>query len=213
LVFDCRFLISRNQNFPWRNPMRCCQLLALFLGASLLVQMAVLAGAEEKPADKPKTVALADGKVELTAPAGWTEKKPTTNIVLYEFAAPAAEGDETDGRLTIGATGGGVDANVARWIAQVVQPDGKASADRAEKAKLDLKGATAHIVDISGTYVDRPRGPLGPTVNRENYRLLAAMIDVGDLGQFFVKFYGPRKTIAAHEKAFEELVKSAKVAK
>jgi hypothetical protein len=192
--------------------MKRWQVASLF-GIFLAPHIAAFVQAEDKPAEKPKAISLADGKLSLAAPQGWAEKKPTTNIVLYELAAPAAEGDEADGRLTIGATGGGVEANVGRWIAQVVQPDGKASGDKAVKTKLDLDGATAHVVDISGTYVDRPRGPLGPTVNREQYRLMAAIIDVGDVGQFFVKFYGPRKTIAAHEKAFIELVKSAKVAK
>jgi hypothetical protein len=192
--------------------MKRWQLVASLVGIFLVAPVAWVR-AEDKPVEKPKPISLAEGKLTLTAPQGWAEKKPTTNIVLYEFAAPAAEGDEVEGRLTIGATGGGVEANVGRWIAQVVQPDGKASGDRAVKTKIDLEGAAAHVVDISGTYVDRPRGPLGPTVNREEYRLLAAIVDVGDVGQFFVKFYGPRKTIAQHEKAFTELVKSAKVAK
>ncbi len=47
-----------------------------------------------------------------------------TRIVEHEFAIPAAEGDKADGRFTIMAAGGSVDANIDRWYAQFSQPDG-----------------------------------------------------------------------------------------
>jgi hypothetical protein len=37
--------------------------------------------------------------------------------------------------------------------------------------------------------------------------MLAAIIETGGAGNYFLKFYGPEKTVAANEKAFLEMVK------
>ena len=167
--------------------------------------------AEDKAEGKPTTMSLSGDKVTLTAPADFVATKPGNNIIAYEFAAPKVEGDERDGRLTVMTASGSVDANVDRWIAQFAQPDGKPTKERTEIKKLAIGGQEVHLVDISGTFSDRP-GPFAPGVNREGYRMLGAIIDTADHGQHFLKFYGPAKTVAAHEKAFDALVKSLKVA-
>ena len=48
------------------------------------------------------------------------------------------------------------------------------------------------IVDLSGTYMDRP-GPMAPGVERPNYRMLAAIIETTQNGNHFIKFYGPQQ--------------------
>ncbi len=45
------------------------------------------------------------------------------------------------------------------------------------------------------------RGPVAPAVERPNYRMLAAIIETGGAGNYFLKFYGPEKTVAANEKS------------
>lgn len=165
---------------------------------------------EEQPDGKPTEISMADGKVSLTAPKQWVRKKPRNRIIAHEFAAPAVEGDENDGRLTLMQAGGSIDANINRWIAQFKQPDGKPTRERAKIEKKEIAGQQVHVVDISGTFADR-RGPFAPAVQRERYRMLAAIIVTEDLGQHFVKLYGPRKTIAANEKAFQAFLSSLKV--
>jgi hypothetical protein len=44
-------------------------------------------------------------------------------------------------------------------------------------------------------------------VAREGYRMLAAIIPVGDQ-LHFIKAYGPEKTMARHAEAFHDFVKS-----
>ena len=43
---------------------------------------------------------------------------------------------------------------------------------------------------------------------RDDYRMLAAIIETKAAGNYFVKFYGPKATIAENEKAFQELLLS-----
>ncbi len=174
------------------------------LVGSCLFLCASIATADEQ------VIALADGKITLQAPKGWERQKPRTNIVDYEFAAPAVEGDKTAGRVTVMGAGGSVEANINRWIGQFSQADGTATRERAviEKGKVD--GQEVHLVDIAGTFKDQ-RGPFAPATIREDYRMMGAIIVTEKLGQYFVKLYGPKKTIAANEKAFKEMIESLKV--
>lgn len=145
------------------------------------------------------------GDVTFKAPEKWVKKQPKSSIVQYEFHAPKAEGDEADGRLTVMAAGGGIDANINRWIGQFTQPDGKDTKDRAKISKKKVGAVEVHLVDIAGTFKDSP-GPFAPGVDRERYRMLAAIVVPPKGQQIFLKFYGPQKTIAEQEAAFASLV-------
>lgn len=151
------------------------------------------------------TISFADGKLSLTAPSNWLRKKPATSIVEHEFAVPAAKGDETEGRMTIMGAGGSVDDNINRWYGQFTQPDGGSTKDRAKVEKITAAGEAVHLVDISGTFRDQ-RGPFAPAVERSNYRMLAAIITTKDAGNYFVKFYGPQKTIAENAQPFRRMI-------
>ncbi len=155
--------------------------------------------------DSPANIELAGGKLTLTAPDSWSRKTPQTRIVEHEFAIPAIDDDPADGRFTIMAAGGSVDANIDRWYAQFSQPDGGSSRDKAKVKKLTASGLPVHLVDLSGTYKDQ-RGPVAPAIERPNYRMLAAIIETGGAGNYFLKFYGPEKTVAANEQAFVKMV-------
>ncbi len=148
---------------------------------------------------------LADGKLRLTTPEAWQRKQPRTSIVEYEFAVPAAEGDTTDGRLTVMAAGGGIEANIDRWYGQFTQPDGGSTRQRAKVKKLTVGGEDVHLVDLSGTYKDQA-GPLAPATERPKYRMLAAIIPTKDAGTYYLKFYGPERTVTEQEKAFVAMI-------
>ncbi|MEX0677284.1 MAG: hypothetical protein WD063_09425 [Pirellulales bacterium] len=160
-----------------------------------------LALAQENPA----RMKLAGGKLELVAPANWVRKQPQSRIIEYEFAIPASTGDPADGRLTVMAASGGIDANIKRWYGQFTQPDGAGTEKRAKVKKTQTAGQDVHLVDISGTFQDQ-RGPAAPAVERPKYRMLGAIIATQSAGDYFVKFYGPEKTVADNEKAFLEMI-------
>jgi hypothetical protein len=157
------------------------------------------AAAQENPAK----VALAGGKLQMTAPPGWTRKP--AQFVEHEFAIPAAKGDPAGGRLTVMGAGGGVDANIERWFSQFTQPDGGSTKQRAKVKKTKVAGQDVHLVDIAGTFRDQ-RGPAAPAVERPKYRMLAAIIETKSQGDIFIKFYGPEKTVAENEKAFLQMI-------
>jgi hypothetical protein len=154
--------------------------------------------------ENPSTMALGGGKLRLKAPATWIRKQPQSTIVEHEFAIPASKGDSADGRLTVMAAGGGVDANIDRWYGQFTQPDGASTRDRAKVKKLKVAGEDVHLVDISGTFKDQ-RGPAAPAVERPKYRMLAAIIATKS-GNYFIKLYGPERTVADNEKAFQIMI-------
>jgi hypothetical protein len=167
-----------------------------------------LALAQDKPA---ASFTVGEGRISLTAPASWTKKEPASRIVEAEFAIPPAGGDQNPGRLTAMGAGGSVESNIDRWVGQFVGEGGAAAKPKRDKASVG--GAEIEIVDLSGAYKDSPAGPFagGKTTIRENYRMLGAIIQTKDKGNYFLKLYGPKATIDANEKAFHDLVKSVKV--
>jgi len=169
--------------------------------------------AEDKPADKPagREFSVADGKLLLKAPVNWKTVKPENGIVEHEFSVPPAEGDEISGRVTVMGAGGTVDANIQRWFGQFTQPDGSATKDKAKVKKSQVAGEEVHWIDISGTFSDK-RGPFNPApaAERPKYRMLAAIISSKKHGNYFVKFYGPERTVTENEKAFVEMIAGLK---
>jgi hypothetical protein len=129
-------------------------------------------------------------------------------MIAYEFAIPKAEGDEQDGRMTVMAAGGSVEANIDRWIGQFTQPDGSNTADKAKTEEKEIAGHKVHLVDIPGTYNESMGGgPFAPgkVVERPDYRMLAAIIET-PAASYFIKLYGPDKTIAANADGFRKMV-------
>lgn len=151
--------------------------------------------------------------MSLMPAAGWKKKMPRSRIVEHEFEVPVVEGDEIPGRLTVMGSGGSIDDNVNRWLGQFTDAAGKPlTRDKARIEKLSVGGLTVHYVDLSGTFKDAPAGPFagGPTTLRENYRMLGAIIENKTAGNYFLKLYGPKNTIAANEKPFQDFVNSLK---
>jgi hypothetical protein len=175
------------------------------LGIALAFSAVFAAGASAQ--DAAGSVEFADGHLAMKAPAQWKRKQPLTSIVEHEFAVPAAKGDAADGRLTLMAAGGGVEANLERWYGQFTQPDGGSTSDRAKVKELKVAGQDVHLVDISGTFKDQ-RGPAAPAVERPKYRMLGAILPTANAGTYFIKFYGPERTIAENEKAFLTMIES-----
>ncbi|NDC54838.1 MAG: hypothetical protein EBZ74_11300 [Planctomycetia bacterium] len=178
-----------------------------FLAAALLALGNVAAHAQAV-AEDARAFTIADGAFSLEAPAGWKRVEPKSRIVETEFAIPAAGDGLQPGRMTVMGAGGSVQQNVDRWYGQFTQPDGGATKDKATTKTLKLAGCTVTLVDVAGTYKDMPGGPFagGQAVERPDYRMLAAIVETPDRGSFFLKFYGPGPTVAAHADGFRKMV-------
>ncbi len=183
-----------------------------FLALALVVgvpSVATLRAQDEaKAADG--SFAVAGGKIRFKTPADWKVVPPKNNVIQHEFAGPADAAKDKQARITVSTALGGVDANLKRWFDQFSQPDGSATKDKAKVEKMDVAGQTIHFVDIPGTFADGGgAGPFqqAPTVKRENYRLLGAIIETKDLGLHFIKITGPAESV---DKLKEGMVKTLK---
>ena len=178
----------------------CTSMLLLFALCVLVPIQAV--SAEEQVAEDDHEVKLGNGKVSLTATADWEEKEPKfKGIVSAEFAVKPADGDLAAGRVTLGGLGGGVNANVSRWISQYSDAE-------TERETVDVAGQEVTTVSVRGTYKGSRfrKEPAGP-----GYRLLGAVVQTKNAGTYYVKFYGPEKTVDENEEAFHKMLKSLKV--
>ena len=70
---------------------------------------------------------------------------------------------------------------------------------------------TVHTVDIDGTFMEGSGGPFSraPKVEREDYRMLAAIIEFKDAdNKYFIKFYGPKNIVDHNEQKFKDMLGS-----
>jgi gluconolactonase len=155
--------------------------------------MVLVLGPMALAADETREVKIED--LKLTVPASWKQQPPSNNLRLGQFEIPAAEGDKEPAELTIfnfGA-GGGVKANIDRWVEQF-QPDDRKTKSTQGKCSL----GDYVLVDVSGTY-KKPVGPprLGKTEPMPGARMLGVILSVEKKGLYFLKLTGPEKTVAA----------------
>jgi gluconolactonase len=162
---------------------------------------AAFAADEEKAKSEDK--APRDVKVEdlvLKIPADWKQQPPANRLRLAQFDIPKAEGDEQPTEMVVsffGGAGGGVDANIERWIGQFTNAGRKANV-----TKGTSKLGPYYLVNISGTY-KMPIGPpiQGRTQEMPDSRMLGIILEREGQGNYFLKMAGPDKTVSAQEEA------------
>lgn len=193
--------------------MRCCLLLAGFVviflsGCTDTPPKGKRGGLDEVGNKSDAKLDDAGGEVRfesltMTAPKGWGRKTPQTNFILGEFVLPKVEPDSVDGRLTLSVAGGSIDDNIGRWRGQFAGKPGNF-----QQEKLDVNGLAVTLVDLSGEYNDQ-RGPGAPAVKRADFRMIGAIIPVGDQ-LHFVKAVGPRKTMESQADKIKAFIRTAK---
>src|SRR5277367_6445289 len=94
-------------------------------------------------------VADSGAGVQWTAPAGWKAEAQRPMRLATYTVAPGAE----CGVYYFGpGQGGSVDANIDRWIGQILQADGKPSKAAAKLLNKTIHGLKVTTVDVSGAY-------------------------------------------------------------
>ncbi len=158
----------------------------------------------------PSLPAAEAGGVSFDIPSAW--KATPKPMRAANYTIPAAPGDTSDGELAVfyfgPGQGGGVDANVRRWLGQFVQADGSPmkpeSADRSEQ---QVNGMRVTVLDVSGTYLFKPF-PMAPRATpMPGYRMLAAIVQGPDAPVFF-KLTAPAGTAAAAAAQFRQVLAS-----
>jgi hypothetical protein len=145
-----------------------------------------------------------------TPPSGWIADQPRPmRAATYHVAA--ARGDAEGAECAVfyfgQGQGGSVDANVARWMGQFEQPDGKPSASLAKTTKDKVKDLPVTRVEVTGTYTGAG-GPMAQVpVKKAGFKLLGAIVE-GPQGPVFFKLTGPVKTVDGARADFDKVLKS-----
>lgn len=150
------------------------------------------------------------GGLTWTAPPDWKAagERP---MRAATYSIPAVKGDAEPAELAVfffgASSGGGVEANVQRWIEQFQKADGTSAAKDASVKKEKIAGLPATTLDVKGTYLGGSM--MGPSTPKPGYRLLGAIVE-GPGGNVFFKLTGPEKTVTASEKPFRKLLEGLK---
>jgi hypothetical protein len=146
-------------------------------------------------------------------PQGWQTQPVASSMRVAEFALPRADGDTEDAQLVVyyfGGSGGGVEANLQRWLSQMQQADGKPASSVAKRETRRVNGLAITLLDVSGTYVAETAPGASERHNKPNFRLRAGVVETAN-GPYFLKLTGPAKTVAKWDRAFEQFVASLKL--
>ncbi len=162
------------------------------------------------PSRAPSTGGSAGGggaelPVDWEAPEAWEEVQPSSSMRKAQYKLPGPEGTEpaTLAVYYFGAKkGGSVQANIDRWTGQFETAKGDSGAETTQR---EVAGMTVHMVDVAGTF--NPGRGMGAGGPKENYRMLASIVETGQ-GPVFFKLVGPEETVGKHESEFESLVDS-----
>ena len=169
----------------------------VFTPLTILAAMALLNVAAAEDAKEVKVKAIT-----LSVPDSWEQQPASNRLRLAQFTIKPAEG-ESEAEIVVysfGGGGGGVAANVSRWVKQF-----DAEGREATVTEGKSKAGEYVLVDIQGTY----NKPVGPPIRQQtektpNSRMLAAIINVGEEGNYFLKLTGGKKTIEAQFENFRK---------
>ena len=149
--------------------------------------------------------------LKFTPAKGWAEEKTSSTMRVAQYKLPKETGDTEDALLVLyyfgQSGGGGIAANLERWIGQMKQTDGSDSKDKAKQESLTVNGLKITTIDLAGTYTAETAPGSGQFFNNPGYRLLAAVIETPK-GSYYLKVVGPEKTVTKWKGSVTEFVKS-----
>jgi hypothetical protein len=158
----------------------------------------------------PATVAQAPVEISWVDPPGWTRSARPSPMRKATYVIPHAPGDKDDAELGVfyfgPGGGGGIDANVDRWVKQFSD----VTLDKVKRADRSANGLVEHTVEIdSGTFNANSMGQ-GQARLKTGYALLGAIVESPG-GMYFFKLTGPEKTVAVARAPFYALLDSVNV--
>jgi hypothetical protein len=163
-------------------------------------------------ADEPTKTIDAAG-LSFKAPESWKAIPTKSQMRKAQLQVEPVTGDDFPALLVVYVFPGGagtVDANIERWQKQFSGPDG--NPPKIESKTVKGKNVDVTRVETSGRYKPSPLPGVAPEPERDNARLLGAIV-VTDRFGYFLKMVGPDKTMNSIRTAFDELLSSISVEK
>lgn len=156
-----------------------------------------------RAAEVPKDFKV--GEFAFTTPSGWDWVPITSSMRKAQLRFPSGQTAQAEviffhfGK----GDGGGVQANLDRWLGMFEGPKDKLNAKTEETT---VNGHKIHHVQAQGTFLSGMPG--GPKTAQPGTMLLGAIIESPE-GAVFIRGTGPVETVKAGEKTFRGLVESA----
>ncbi|MFO0892334.1 MAG: hypothetical protein U0790_24745 [Isosphaeraceae bacterium] len=157
------------------------------------------------------TKTIRAGGINFKAPETWKTVPLRSTMRKAQLEVEPVKGDGFPASLVVFVFPGGagtVEANVTRWQRQFVGSDG--NPPKIESKTLKGKNTDVTLVETAGHYKPSPIPGAPPEPERENARLLGAIVTTDRYG-YFLKMVGPDKTMTSIRPAFEDLLKSIEV--
>jgi len=150
-----------------------------------------------------------EGRLVWDLPAAWTAVPPASSMRMAQASIPGPGGPAEMVLFYFGAGGGGgVEANVERWVGQV-DVEGEPERGVFEAGTPGEDGVRVTWVDAAGTLQPSGMG-MGPAEPQPGSRLLGAVVE-GPGGPWFFKTTGPDETVAAARADFLAMLRAARV--
>src|SRR5262245_42192675 len=149
-----------------------------------------------------------DGSIKFALPANWEQQQPANSMRVAQAVIPGGPGAGGPGDFVVfyfgPGQGGGVEANIQRWVDQMEPAPGS----NPQPESFDVNGYHVTWIDVSGTLKPSNMG-MGPATEQPNSRLYGAVVE-GPGGPWFFKATGPDSTLAVERESFVEMLRSVR---
>ncbi len=160
--------------------------------------------------DTSTTSGVVQRTLRFEPPEEWIAEEVNSPIRLAQFVLPKAAGDVEDASLVVfSGVGGTVQANLDRWTNQMIQPDGRPSAEVATTTSFLVGDLPVTMLDVPGTFSAEVRPGSGMRYHKPHFRLKAAVVETPS-GPYFFKLTGPGRTVGRWEDGFAALLESVR---
>jgi len=126
----------------------------------------------------------------------------------YAFSAIVGETDSATVKVFYFGTGGGgaISDNINRWVGQMEMVEGSNPDSFVQQSEISADGMIIHLIKVNGIF--KSGGMMsGPTVKKENYTLVGAVLEAPE-GNIFFKLTGPSKTANAMAEAMVAMLEA-----
>ena len=149
--------------------------------------------------------------IAFTPPTHWRDLE-ASGMRQAQFRLPPVQGESEEAEVNVfyfgPQSGGGVQANLERWIGQMELPEGADPGTAITRSTFTADGMNGHLVSLDGTYMKSARPMGGEKTPHPGYRLVGVVLE-GPQGSLFFKLTGPEKTARAMESDLMKMVQAA----
>ncbi len=149
----------------------------------------------------------ASPSIAWAAPEGWVEEPPANQMRVAQYRLPAADGDAEDATMVVarfGGDGGGIQANIDRWIGQWQAADGSPLPRGDVNITTRAVGSlTLTSLVLSGRFVAAVQPGAAEKHDKASHAMFAMLIITPE-GLYSFKGVGPAATMARWQESLEE---------